>query len=61
MNASRILAATQIERKRREKTYDLRPLIEDIQLEQSGEVGNRTIQVRLAAARQPQADLRTAG
>lgn len=44
-----ILAATQIERKRREKTYDLRPLIETIQLEQSSEDGYRIIQVRLAA------------
>jgi radical SAM-linked protein len=45
----RILAAPQIERKRREKTYDLRPLIENIQLEQPSEDGNRIIQVRLAA------------
>ena len=45
----RILSATQIERKRREKTYNLRPLIENIQLEQSSEEGNRIIQVRLAA------------
>ena len=46
---SDLLGAKSLPRLRRGKTYDLRPLIEDLQIVPSGEKGNQLLEMQLAA------------